>query len=141
MFPQDLKNVMSIKSTPNDVPIQSPLLLTKLDQLDIEDTLSQQALNVGAIDKLRGFMKYSRKGDVYRVSKDRIQDWKEVSHRLPPSELKLQAARCMDCGVAFCQSGSGCPVSNIIPKVCFINPSGMNLFLTINGKMLLIDFS
>ncbi|KAK6596797.1 glutamate synthase [Botrytis cinerea] len=36
--------------------------------------------------------------------------------RLDEDELKYQAARCMDCGVPFCQSDSGCPISNIIPK-------------------------
>ena len=30
--------------------------------------------------------------------------------------IKFQAARCMDCGVPFCQSSHGCPLGNIIPK-------------------------
>ena len=33
-----------------------------------------------------------------------------------PGGLKYQAARCMDCDVPFCQSDTGCPISNIIPK-------------------------
>ena len=46
----------------------------------------------------------------------RITDFEEINHRLKPHELQEQGARCMDCGVPFCQSGSGCPIANIIPK-------------------------
>lgn len=69
-----------------------------------------------ALDKLRGFMKYKRQGDHYRNTRKRAQDWEEINSRLTTDELKVQAARCMDCGVPFCQSDSGCPVSNVIPK-------------------------
>jgi glutamate synthase (NADPH/NADH) len=68
------------------------------------------------LDKLRGFMKYKRKTDPYRNAKKRLGDWKEVNVRLSRSELHTQAARCMDCGVPFCQSETGCPIGNIIPK-------------------------
>ncbi|CAG8789473.1 7190_t:CDS:2, partial [Racocetra fulgida] len=43
-------------------------------------------------------------------------DWKEINARLSDAQLKVQAARCMDCGVPFCQSDTGCPIGNIIPK-------------------------
>ena len=68
------------------------------------------------LDKTKGFMKYQRRSEKYRSAKTRTRDWAELSKRLDEDELKYQAARCMDCGVPFCQSDSGCPISNIIPK-------------------------
>ncbi|KAI7903005.1 uncharacterized protein BX663DRAFT_509197 [Cokeromyces recurvatus] len=68
------------------------------------------------LDKLRGFMKYKRKSDPYRNVKKRIGDWDEVNVRLSRPQLHEQAARCMDCGTPFCQSDTGCPLGNIIPK-------------------------
>ena len=68
------------------------------------------------LDKVRGFMKYKRLGEAYRPPRKRVKDWKELSTRLTESELKYQTARCMDCGVPFCQSDTGCPISNVIPK-------------------------
>ncbi|KAF9431626.1 glutamate synthase [NADH] [Entomortierella beljakovae] len=69
------------------------------------------------VDKLRGFMKYKRRGDNYRNPKKRTKDYKEITARLSDGELQVQAARCMDCGVPFCQSNAtGCPIGNIIPK-------------------------
>ncbi|KAF9334403.1 glutamate synthase [NADH] [Podila minutissima] len=69
------------------------------------------------VDKVRGFMKYKRRGDAYRNPKKRTKDYKEISARMTDGELQVQAARCMDCGVPFCQSNTtGCPIGNIIPK-------------------------
>ncbi|KXN74244.1 putative glutamate synthase Glt1 [Conidiobolus coronatus NRRL 28638] len=68
------------------------------------------------VDKVRGFVKYKRQTDHYRDAKDRTKDWKEINDRLTVAELKVQAARCMDCGIPFCQSNNGCPIGNIIPK-------------------------
>ncbi|KAG0005657.1 glutamate synthase [NADH] [Entomortierella chlamydospora] len=69
------------------------------------------------VDKLKGFMKYKRRGDAYRNPKKRTKDYKEISARLSDGDLQVQAARCMDCGVPFCQSNTtGCPIGNIIPK-------------------------
>lgn len=68
------------------------------------------------LDKTKGFMKYQRRAEKYRSAKSRIKDWAELSQRLDEDELKYQSARCMDCGVPFCQSDTGCPISNIIPK-------------------------
>ena len=68
------------------------------------------------LDKTRGFMKYKRLTEAYRPPRKRVKDWKEISHRLTDDELKYQSARCMDCGVPFCQSDTGCPISNVIPK-------------------------
>lgn len=80
----------------------------------VDDSTTKQRLN--KLDKTRGFMKYKRLGEAYRPPRKRVRDWKEISARLTESELKYQSARCMDCGVPFCQSDSGCPISNVIPK-------------------------
>ncbi|SPO03387.1 probable glutamate synthase (NADPH) [Cephalotrichum gorgonifer] len=68
------------------------------------------------LDKTKGFMKYQRRNEKYRSAKTRTKDWAELNQRLDEDELKYQSARCMDCGVPFCQSESGCPISNVIPK-------------------------
>eukprot|EP01135_Chromosphaera_perkinsii_P012089 Nk52_evm27s2579 gene=Nk52_evmTU27s2579 len=89
---------------------------------DIEDTIADKDMEARAearaksLDKLRGFMKYKRKADGYRNPKARIGDFNEISRRHKIPELRTQAARCMDCGVPFCQSANGCPLGNIIPK-------------------------
>ena len=93
----------------------------KAEMLDIEestgpDPQSEKKRSALVLDKTRGFMKYNRRSEKYRNSKTRIKDWGELSTRLNEDELKYQSARCMDCGVPFCQSDTGCPVSNIIPK-------------------------
>ena len=93
----------------------------KADMLDIEEGINgdpkkakEKASQV--LDKTRGFMKYTRRAEKYRKAETRIKDWGELSSRLTEDELKYQSARCMDCGVPFCQSDTGCPISNIIPK-------------------------
>lgn len=86
---------------------------------DVEDAMvdSETAVARGAkLDKIRGFMKYKRVGEPYRPARKRTKDWKEVSSRLKTQELQVSAARCMDCGIPFCQSSSGCPISNLIPS-------------------------
>lgn len=90
-----------------------PSLVDVEDAL-VDDSTTKQRLN--KLDKTRGFMKYKRLGEAYRPPRKRVKDWKEISTRLTESELKYQSARCMDCGVPFCQSDTGCPISNIIPK-------------------------
>ncbi|KAG9236926.1 amidophosphoribosyltransferas-like protein [Amylocarpus encephaloides] len=91
----------------------------KSDLLDIEESVGDAAKEKKrslVLDKTKGFMKYQRRSEKYRNAKTRTKDWAELSKRLDEDELKYQAARCMDCGVPFCQSDSGCPISNIIPK-------------------------
>ncbi|KAJ1566778.1 glutamate synthase [NADH], partial [Cladochytrium tenue] len=87
--------------------------------LDLEDNVVDETLakkRTVAVDKVRGFMKYKRQTDKYRNPARRVKDWKEINARLNHEDLKVQAARCMDCGVPFCQSDTGCPIGNIIPK-------------------------
>ncbi|KAI1127310.1 glutamate synthase [Nemania abortiva] len=86
---------------------------------DIEETVGDNAAEKKralVLDKTKGFMKYQRRSEKYRNVKTRTKDWAELSQRLDEDELKYQSARCMDCGVPFCQSDTGCPISNIIPK-------------------------
>src|SRR5580658_1195471 len=63
--------------------------------------------------KIRGFLEYSRETPMRRPVAERIQDWREVYRDFPAQQVQLQAARCMDCGVPFCNSG--CPLNNLIP--------------------------
>jgi glutamate synthase (NADPH/NADH) len=71
-----------------------------------------------ALDKTRGFVKYKREARNYRQADDRKNDWDEIyDFKHVRRGLRMQAARCMDCGVPFCHSTShGCPLGNIIPK-------------------------
>lgn len=92
---------------------QEPQVEDVEDAVLDEETIQKRRLK---LDKLRGFMKYKRKTDAYRDAKRRASDWDEINNRLSRSELHTQAARCMDCGVPFCQTETGCPIGNIIPK-------------------------
>ncbi|CAG8652359.1 15238_t:CDS:2, partial [Cetraspora pellucida] len=100
-------------------PLSQTSVKVEPSVVDIEDSMvDEEAAKKKSeiLDKVRGFMKYKRKVDNYRNPLKRIKDWKEINARLNDSQLKVQAARCMDCGVPFCQSDSGCPIGNIIPK-------------------------
>ncbi|MBC1522454.1 glutamate synthase subunit beta [Listeria aquatica] len=73
--------------------------------------------------KATGFMEYDRIETPVRKPKERVRDWNEYSLPLEDADLKIQAARCMDCGVPFCSIGmeikngvSGCPLHNLIPE-------------------------
>lgn len=65
---------------------------------------------------VRGFLKYKREGPTRRPTELRVLDYKELYEPFPEDKLKMQGARCMDCGVPFCQSNTGCPVVNLIPE-------------------------
>ncbi|KAL7808853.1 hypothetical protein V8C26DRAFT_277612 [Trichoderma gracile] len=82
----------------------------------IGDSSAEKKKKALVLDKTKGFMKYARRTEKYRSVATRTKDWAEISSRLDEDELKYQSARCMDCGVPFCQSDTGCPISNIIPK-------------------------
>lgn len=65
----------------------------------------------------RGFIKYKRETAMYRSAEKRVKDWDEIYNMDSVRRgLRVQAARCMECGVPFCQSSHGCPLGNIIPK-------------------------
>ncbi len=63
--------------------------------------------------KPTGFVEFRRAKWPARPVAERIRDWKEVYLPFPEADLKIQAARCMDCGVPFCHQG--CPLGNLIP--------------------------
>jgi glutamate synthase (NADPH) small chain len=63
--------------------------------------------------KTTGFMDYSRELAPRRPVIERVNDWFEIYQDFPEEKLREQGARCMDCGVPFCQTG--CPVNNLIP--------------------------
>ncbi len=63
--------------------------------------------------KVSGFLEYTREVPERRPVDERVNDWFEIYNPFPEEKIKLQGARCMDCGVPFCHTG--CPVSNIIP--------------------------
>ncbi len=66
--------------------------------------------------KPTGFMEYRKQTLEDREPLDRIHDFNEFHISLSDQARKLQAARCMDCGVPFCQSSYGCPLDNLIPE-------------------------
>ena len=66
--------------------------------------------------KVTGFKEFSREVEPYRPAKSRVLDFKEIYTDHDDKLLNNQAARCMNCGVPFCQSGEGCPVYNLIPE-------------------------
>ena len=61
----------------------------------------------------RLFLEIERRDRPYRPVAERVGDWSEFVEPLAVPEVRLQAARCMDCGVPFCHTG--CPVNNLIP--------------------------
>lgn len=64
--------------------------------------------------KVTGFFEYERVSPSRQEPKERLQHYNEFLNPLPAEQLNKQAARCMDCGVPFCQSG--CPLGNVIPE-------------------------
>lgn len=73
--------------------------------------------------KATGFMEYKREVGRSQEPEKRIRHFNEFHEHLSGKEQQLQGARCMECGVPFCQSGmmlcgmtSGCPLHNLIPE-------------------------
>ena len=73
--------------------------------------------------KPTGFLEYARRGNPGEPPLERIRHYNEFHPRLGREERMRQGARCMECGVPFCQSGavlngmvSGCPLHNLIPE-------------------------
>jgi glutamate synthase (NADPH/NADH) small chain len=73
--------------------------------------------------KPTGFIEYLRELPKDRSAAERIADWKEFHFHMEEKNLREQGARCMDCGIPFCHTGtllsgmaSGCPVHNLIPE-------------------------
>jgi len=75
------------------------------------------------VGKATGFMDYARQDKTAEQPLERIRHFNEFHTPLSKEEQELQGARCMDCGVPFCQSGknlmgmaSGCPLHNLVPE-------------------------
>ena len=73
--------------------------------------------------KPTGFLEYERRGNPAESPLERIRHWNEFHPMLPEEERRRQGARCMECGVPFCQSGvqlagmfTGCPLHNLVPE-------------------------
>ena len=74
--------------------------------------------------KTTGFLEYERKDGAQREVSERIKDFHEFHERLSAADTCMQASRCMDCGIPFCQAGtmisgmmSGCPLHNAVPEI------------------------
>lgn len=74
--------------------------------------------------KTTGFLEYLREEGPTRSEEERIKDFSEFHGQLDMNARQQQAARCMDCGIPFCQAGvmisgmvSGCPLHNLIPEI------------------------
>ncbi len=73
--------------------------------------------------KPTGFIEYLRELPLDRSAVERIRDWNEFHFHMEDKNLQQQGARCMDCGIPFCHTGtllngmaSGCPINNLIPE-------------------------
>lgn len=73
--------------------------------------------------KPTGFLEYERKERGSAAPLSRIKNYEEFHIPMDESDIKTQAARCMNCGIPYCQSGvsyggtfSGCPLHNLIPE-------------------------
>ena len=73
--------------------------------------------------KPTGFIEFLRELPTDVAPSDRIRNWDEFHLHLPEENLRTQGARCMDCGIPFCHTGtvisgmaSGCPINNLIPE-------------------------
>jgi len=73
--------------------------------------------------KPTGFLEYARRDETARSPLERVGDWNEFRVPLAPARREEQGARCMNCGVPFCQAGMlldgkafGCPLHNLIPE-------------------------
>ena len=63
--------------------------------------------------KITGFLDFPRQTEENIPTEERVKNYKEFILHLSDEEAKIQGARCMDCGIPFCNNG--CPVNNIIP--------------------------
>lgn len=66
--------------------------------------------------KITGFKEVARNAESYRDPAVRLVDYDELYGEHDEAKLAAQGSRCMDCGVPFCQSHTGCPVDNLIPE-------------------------
>jgi glutamate synthase (NADPH/NADH) small chain len=65
------------------------------------------------VGKITGFMEFQRQEEDHLEPAARLKNYKEFTLTLSNDQAKVQGARCMDCGIPFCNTG--CPVNNMIP--------------------------
>jgi glutamate synthase (NADPH/NADH) small chain len=65
------------------------------------------------VGKVTGFLEYEREEPSKRPTAERVRDYREFELPVVDEKLRLQGARCMDCGIPFCNTG--CPLGNLIP--------------------------
>jgi glutamate synthase (NADPH) small chain len=94
--------------------------------------------------KITGFMEIGRSDRGYRPVGERVKHWREFVVPLSPGQTQQQAARCMDCGIPYCQNG--CPVNNQIPdwndlvyrgkwRAAAVNLHSTNNFPEVTGRV------
>jgi len=94
--------------------------------------------------KPTGFMEFERADRKYKPVEERVKHWHEFVVPLAEAEVKMQAARCMDCGIPYCHNG--CPVNNQIPdwndlvyqgdwKQAALNLHSTNNFPEVTGRI------
>ena len=64
----------------------------------------------------KGFLTLRRATPGRQAVEERVRHWREFYGPVPEAVVRTQGARCMDCGVPFCQGDTGCPVRNVIPE-------------------------
>src|SRR5919199_4363850 len=64
----------------------------------------------------KGFLTLRRATPARQPVEVRARHWGEFYAPMPAEDVRAQGARCMDCGVPFCQGDTGCPVRNVIPE-------------------------
>ena len=67
--------------------------------------------------KETGFIEFERENQSKRPVEERIKDFNQIYIPMNYEKVKIQAARCMDCGVPFCTSEYGCPLGNAAPEI------------------------
>src|SRR5262249_29303828 len=82
----------------------------------------RQGLRV-TMGKPTGFLEYPRELPLAQAPAERVRHWREFHEHADERKLQTQGARCMDCGLPFCHTGtlldgmaSGCPINNLIPE-------------------------
>jgi glutamate synthase (NADPH) small chain len=65
------------------------------------------------VGKITGFLEFEREEIARRGASERVKDWREFELPVIQDQLTRQGARCMDCGIPFCNAG--CPLNNLIP--------------------------
>ncbi|KAG0712368.1 putative glutamate synthase [NADPH] [Chionoecetes opilio] len=120
-YQRALKQMAESEAAAKPVPENHMVEKSTSPVQDIEETVTDAAMEKKRLekilDKTRGFVKYKRETSMYRPAAERQNDWNEIyNFKGVRQGVQVQAARCMECGVPFCQSSHGCPLGNIIPK-------------------------